>query len=76
MKTTFKPGDRVRVTAVPEVDYPYFSIGDIAILLRQDEAGNFWADFEERHGRRHERSVWCLQKNMGTRFEKLTSHNL
>ena len=70
MENTFKPGDRIRVTAVPESDYPYFSVGDSAILLQQDEDGDWWAYFEEK--KEHGRSVWCLQENIGTRFEKLT----
>jgi len=65
MENTFKPGDKVVITAIPA--YPYFKVGEIAIL-KEEEDGDWWAEFPtEREGN----TQWRLSETCGIKFKKV-----
>lgn len=61
-----KIGDKVEVTSVANEDEYYFKVGDTAKLTRQDDGGDWWADFDDRSWGEHvvgedEDREFCLQ---------------
>jgi hypothetical protein len=56
-----KHGDTVDITEVPEEDYKFFAVGDKAVLVWQDDSGDWWADFTQ-NANTYKAGVWCIQE--------------
>lgn len=67
-------GDIVEVTATPYWGYPYFKIGDRALIFRKDEDGDLWGNFSINKDFVDD-GEWCLQKSIGTRYKLVYSSN-
>jgi len=62
-----KVGDRVAITKVT-ADSDYFSVGDVATLIRRDSGGDWWANFDGNITVLSD-GIWCLQESAGTTFK-------
>lgn len=68
MKHTYKKGDKVIVTATPRAEYPYFAVGDVVTLTRQDSDGDWWGDFAANEDCWDD-GQWCLEGGAGVEFQ-------
>jgi len=59
----YRAGDKVRVTKAAE---PYYSAGEVAVLVQpaEEEAGAWWAQFDDSRPRGHLRTG-CLKWYIG-----------
>ena len=56
-----KAGDKVVITRTLYENYPFFSVGDYAILEKMDDGGDWWADFSINDSVEGD-GCWCLQQ--------------
>lgn len=64
METKFKVGDKIEITEVGENSKIYFSVGDIGIIIRENEENSYYADFNNQGNKKViESGCWHIGNN-------------